>query len=59
MKTLQNYFTFNRMQNTSKDPGKNEIASIISGKNPIQMIDESYDAKGAFVMDEKDDFTYT
>jgi hypothetical protein len=33
MKTLQNYFTFNRVQNTSKRPGKNAIASIISEKN--------------------------
>jgi len=33
MKTLQNYFTFNWMQNTSKRPEKNEIASIISEKN--------------------------
>jgi len=33
MKTLQNYFTFNRMQTRSERLEKNEIASIISEKN--------------------------
>jgi len=33
MKTLQNYFAFNRVQNTSKTPGKDEMAGITSEKN--------------------------
>ncbi|MEO6630840.1 MAG: hypothetical protein ABIN13_03930 [Mucilaginibacter sp.] len=32
MKTLQNYFAFNRVQNTSKTPGKYEMTGITSDK---------------------------
>ena len=33
MKTLQNHFKFNRMQDPSQRPGKKETASIDSEKN--------------------------